>query len=451
MRHFIYNFILMSLLLMLASCGSNSPNGIRKDAIAFCKELNGSVIKLTEDSTTIEVCRYEEEAQFDDGITSFIHHCELIAFYEGRCDEAGEADYKNKLSENQADQLGLKSDKNGRQQLYNRVRDILYHLDNTGYSHNRNNNFSLQPDPSEFPLPTTGTDPYNLFLDCSGFVGYYVLQDIAPNLYQNIPLLHSCGSRPLAADFADLIENMPTDFEDATQEDIESGNVCFGKVDDIKNAKRGDILVYRHSDNISEESDTCKNGRVVHRAECVTDECSARKNTGHILFIMNEPYESKHCKDSNILLPFFPDPHPGCYNIPNFPGPGHFQWVVKVADSTTSRHSKDGRHVGAGESYFDLKDKGNAYHAWTKFYTSDHKGYDVKRCNDGSFHRFCEKYGDVAEGIYINTSHRTHPTGVGVGYMYVNDEMDGFRTKYGSKIEHADVFIGRLAKCNPLH
>ncbi|GAB4333147.1 MAG: hypothetical protein Kow0089_01500 [Desulfobulbaceae bacterium] len=89
---------------------------------------------------------------------------------------------------------------------------------------------------------------------------------------------------------------------------------------------------------------------------------------------------------------------------------------------------------------------GNRYHAWTA-------GDDwvVERCADGSYHRHCVMHGTTAvEGITINTRYSDHPTGIGVGKMYLSTDRKSYRTSYTAENQKYDeiiVFIGRPIVC----
>jgi len=438
-------FFFMLTTVFFTACNSNH-NSLTEEAEIYCKEHNGTIIKHTEyeNQSIVKHCRYTEEAQFDDGVSTFTHQCELIAFYEDRCDEEATADFKDTnliLKSNNSLNRTFDSNDNLGEILYHGVAHLLLNIDNTGYSHNKNNNFSITPKPFKYPEPNNN-DPYNLFLDCSGFVGYYVLQGVIKSLYDDLKKnsVYSCG-RPLAADFADAIAKAPTHIPDAVQSDIENDNVCWKRIDNLADAKRGDIIVYKHSDNIGNETKQCKDGRTIKLAECKKykdGKCIKRKNTGHVLYIHKAPYRSQHCKDKKSITG-----GSGCYSSKSYAKhtPGNFQWMVRVADSTTSRHSKDGRHVGAGNSHYSS----NYYHAWTK--DNNNISHSLYRCGDGSYHRNCDDHDGEEENIVINTNYLSHPTGVGTGYMYINDDRDGFRTKYYSDISDAEVYIGRPGKC----
>jgi hypothetical protein len=118
---------------------------------------------------------------------------------------------------------------------------------------------------------------------------------------------------------------------------------------------------------------------------------------------------------------------------------------VGISDSTTSPHSGDSRHVGEDKSEYN----GNRYHAWAKVDKDGHTG--VERCENGEYHRSCDKNGSTAiERAIINTKHDHTPTGIGAGKMYVNDDMKGYRSKYSADTvdEGVEVFVGRPIKCS---
>ncbi|MEA2099760.1 MAG: hypothetical protein U9P72_06495 [Campylobacterota bacterium] len=215
-----------------------------------------------------------------------------------------------------------------------------------------------------------------------------------------------------------------------------------GRVTDLEDARAGDIIVYRHTENLT-DYECCSATHKVIKATCTKHDsdgnCLKRKNTGHILFIIDKPRKSTKCKDND-------DDKKHCSD-----STGDYQWLVPVADSTTSKHSKDSR---APNKTGDSENKStyclNTYHAWTKGDTNT--THDLERCDDNiSFHRDCSSsdYNLTSiETILINTIHNRNATGVGAGRIYVNDDMDGFRSRYGSEIEKAELFIGRVAKCD---
>jgi len=49
------------------------------------------------------------------------------------------------------------------------------------------------------------------------------------------------------------------------------------------------------------------------------------------------------------------------------------------------------------------------------------------------FHRHCTLHGTVpVEGIRISTLHEDHPTGIGVGKMYISSDRKSYRNSYKS-------------------
>lgn len=80
--------------------------------------------------------------------------------------------------------------------FHKKVVEIMENIYNTGYAHNADHNFSLLPDYTELKTTVPGTTEFNLFLDCSGFVGYYVIQGLADKLYRDAtPSNYICQDR----------------------------------------------------------------------------------------------------------------------------------------------------------------------------------------------------------------------------------------------------------------
>jgi len=444
MRWFVY----LSVLVFIGGCSSSSISYLDK-AKQFCVEQNGTIITSGDEI----LCQYQETVEYDEGSSVVSQQCEVKNFYEGTCNENEPTDSEPEddntskdvtVPENAPKSTGVN------EIIDSRVKNILNNLDNTGYSHNRHNNFSLHPAPSDFNSSTQTYNTYNLFLDCSGYVGYYVLQSIDKRLYEGIEKGHSCTSRPLAADFADTFHDKPTIFTEATLDDIEQNNTCWGQVLNLADAKAGDIIVYAHSEDLTEEY-TCKSGRKIIMGTCTNPgknykdqnlTCKARKNTGHILFITRKPYKSTKCRDRDDDAKYCGD------------STGELQWIVPVSDSTTYPHSKDSR---GGGDFKGIKStyKDNNYTAWNRGNYRNNRDYDLERCEDDesnmTFHRHCkDDYSmNKLEEIIINTgeSNNKKPTGIGAGKIYVNNAMDGFRKRYGAKIERADVYVGRIIKC----
>ena len=439
MRWFIY----LSVLVFVGGCGSSSISYLDK-AKQFCIEQNGTIITSGDEV----LCQYQETVAYDEGSSVVSQQCDIKDYYAGTCNENEPTDAEPEYSSSEEVTIAEDAPKSTGVNVIidSRVKNILNNLDNTGYAHKRNNNFSLHPDPSDFNSSTQTYDAYNLFLDCSGYVGYYVLQSIDKRLYEGIEKGHSCNDRPLAADFADTFHDKTNIFTEATLDDIEQNNTCWGRVLNLADAKAGDIIVYAHTEDLTEEY-TCNSGRKILRGTCTdpykgAKSCKARKNTGHILFITRKPYKSTKCKDRDDDAKYCGD------------STGELQWIVPVSDSTTYPHSKDSR---GGGDFKGIKStyKDNNYTAWNRGDYRNGRDYDLERCDDGesnmTFHRHCKKDYDMnkLEEIIINTKEDNNkkPTGIGAGKIYVNDAMDGYRKRYGSKIERADVYVGRVVKC----
>ena len=179
-------------------------------------------------------------------------------------------------------------------------------------------------------------------------------------------------------------------------------------------------------------------------------------NTGHILFVHGTPILSDHCK-ANI---FSCGKHADATL-------GDWQYVVEVADSTTSQHMDDTRKENTIENGVSIDESdyyGHKYHAWTA-------GADkvLERCADGSYHRHCIFHGTVpVEGIELNTKYENHPTGIGAGKMYISPDRKSYRSTYTStnvcskkdlddcsnilgEVVNGEqiVFIGRPIHCTP--
>jgi len=421
-----------AVLSFTIGCNGGGVSDYQK-ACDACVAAGGVVERtVNSDGTSMNLCKYQEVQTGDDGDQIVNVECELQSFYAGTCDDSFGSD------SNYTQAAVLTGNATTiRESIRDKVEDILNKLDNTGYSHRP---FDLHPDYKDL---SDSTDSYNLFLDCSGFVGYYVLQGIANVLYEKLPREYSCGplteesgvttsvARPLAADFygtfskaSDYNGNEATSLDDA----------CWGKISNIKNALPGDVIAYLHSDNLDMDTkyccykegsvyktrvvaskSACSDGRIIYKAKKDSD--GNYKNTGHVMFVHNTPYRSTEKKDDS----------------------GNYQWIVEVADSTTAAHMFDSRKVGDDESVYLL----NNYHAWTK----GDEGY-VQRCENGSYHRDCNKHDTNQSGdnININTS-GDHATGIGVGRIYINDGMDGYRSSYSADTTSADIAIGRPIPC----
>ncbi|NPU84986.1 MAG: hypothetical protein HPY65_10910 [Syntrophaceae bacterium] len=394
-------------------------------ALAKCLAAGGSV--LTEsypDGTSAQLCVTGETSVFDDGMQQMTHRCLLDKFYYDTCDADALPDTQRPAA-NVSDTNALNA------YFHQTVLDIMTKVKNTGYAHNKNHNFSLVPEYTDITRPQA---EYDLFLDCSGFVGYYVIQGLAPGLYQAAqPSRYACQDRPLAADFADLISKAPQvddDHPTATKDDIAGNHVCWGQVMQAKDIQPGDVIVYKHPENIRKSKKECTDKRKVWEV---------KGNTGHILFAHNISAESRRCKENSFSC-----------GTKQYLLAGDWQRVVSVADSTTSRHLGDSRQTGIGKSDY----QGHFYTAWEKGTT---KGCVVERCANGSYHRSCIANGSQAvEFVEINTAHPNNPTGIGVGSMYIGPSLKSYRSSYtADSYEYKNdkgekeqvVFIGRPVKC----
>jgi hypothetical protein len=431
--------LLVVIAVFFLGCGSDDVIVDTNDAITYCHERDGVIEQVTNDNGEIEqICVYKETITYDIGEQTYTYRCEINALYEDRCDENadGEPEFYSDYTP-LTDTIKQGNTTIG-ELFYQKVHDILSNLDNTGYAHNKNSNFSLIPSVKD--INNEDNKSYNLFLDCSGFVGYYVVQGLNKTLYDKVSRSYMCGSsttaRPLAADFADTFLKAPLIDANATEAEqsapSDETDVCWGRVDHISHARRGDILVYYHEEHIVRQELKCcyedNNGSYVKEKTCSAEQCSEKYNSrlnytvngnsGHILFILDKP------KLATNALDYCEKP----------------EWIVHIADSTTSHHSFDTRKLGKDDSkYYD-----NRYQAWSK---GSDDGY-VQRCKDGSYQRSCLLHGTTkVETIYINTGYKSHPTGIGAGVIYVNDKMDGYRSKHSAEIDYAAVIIGRPITC----
>jgi len=392
------------------------PDGKKK-----CLEDGGRVETETlADGSRIFVCALERCYTQDDGEVCEMHRCDLARYFDGTCYEPVPPPPP------------YVPDATVASYFHQKVVEIMSRIDNTGYAHNKDDNFSLIPDYTELGTPHLH---YNLFLDCSGFVGYYVLQGLAPDLYTvATPSQYECQDRPLAADFADVVRSAPqvgSEHPAATMEDLMTGEVCWGMVEHVKDILPGDVIVYKHPDNIGNKDQDC-DGRKIY---------SVSGNTGHILFAHSAPYQSTHCKANHASCGEFADLQPG-----------EWQYGITVADATTSSHMHDSRKLntvdGNGDSIDQSDYQGHKYHAWS----AGPYGI-VERCADGSYHRNCIVHGTSAvEWMRIDTKYPDHPTGVGTGVMFISPDRKSYRSSY-TAANHYDksgeqiVFIGRPIPC----
>lgn len=388
----------------VADDGSSSTD----DAKAACEALNGTIETYTDETgTEVEVCRYVYHGVFDDGTQVFEMECRIEHLLKGACEDGSGEDAEYELEPPvETCPTCLKTVR----QMYNeQVDDILLKLDNTGYRHFP---FDLHPNYTVLDEVNKNILSYNLFLDCSGFVGYYVIQGLTEQLYSKLPKCYGAKTRPLAADFADhFAAAVAYDEKEATSEDIENNNLCWSRIEHIKDALPGDVIVYKHSENITK------------KGEC---DYEVNGNTGHVLFIHGYPYRSTEKKDANK----------------------NYQWVVQVADSTNVIHMFDSRKKRKRDNYvFNQSVYGaNNYTAWSM---GRNKKHEVERCKNGTYHRSCRDFDEHNEkSIEIVASHKYDPTGIGTGKMYINDKMDGYRAIYSHKTQSADVYIGRPVPCN---
>ena len=438
--------LVIAFLALVQFSGCNSSNGSSEveKAKAYCVDQNGTVDTLELNSTkSIEVCISTQVGDSDNGSEEHTYTCELMDFYHGTCDKDVE---ENNSSLVQVVYIGNYQS----YAYYKKVKTILKNIDNTGYTHRP---FMLNPDIGE------NMENYDLFLDCSGFVGYYVLQQLSPKLYSDLPRKYSCGpltkengvisriARPLAADFVEYIKASSSVSHNSATVDDDENNQCWGRVENLKDARPGDVIAYVHKGNIDkstkyccrktlkddnntyystklEGNDTCDApNRIIYKTKL--DSNGNHKSTGHVMFITKTPYKSTKCKDVGQCK------YSGMYSN------AKYQWVVRVADSTNVIHTSDTRDVGIDASKYGE----HKYHAWTSG--------TVEKCVDGSYHRLCSEH-DTTKVDDVNvtgSSKPNHPTGIGMGYIYVNDAMDGYRTKYSADISDAEIVIGRPIRC----
>ncbi|MBA1419773.1 MAG: hypothetical protein FAF03_02650 [Epsilonproteobacteria bacterium] len=275
----IISYCIISVMFILNSC-HKQDNILNDKAVQFCLDNNGTVVQSVDNAETL--CQYLSNYTYDDGEENYNTNCEINTFYNN-------PDMCNNLEEegiNTSQPLVYTPDDSDsmsiRTVFYTQVKDILEHLNNTGYTHRNDGPFILHPGYAELTpnnLILKKFNSYNLFLDCSGFVGYYVVQGIAKELYHKINTCYH-SSRPLAADFADTFmssqyKTTDKNISEATLSDLDTNSsaILWGRVPNIKNAKPGDIIVYKHVKNIT------------HHGRCNN---TVHGNTGHVLFIMEK-------------------------------------------------------------------------------------------------------------------------------------------------------------------
>jgi len=413
-----------AVLSFLLVCGCGEGSSDRDKALELCAEKGGVVASgAGDDGRPIELCRFEETQHADDGDITLSYECELTALYHGRCADSPGEDGVNGPSPI-VDTCPSCPDP-VRKKFFEQIEDILLKLDDTGYTHQKHSapystsTFDLYPGYTALK-DRTDENPiasYDLFLDCSGFVGYYVIQGLAPELFAKIPTSYSCD-RPLAADFVDLFEDADAY---AGTEATEAATACWSRVPHIKDALPGDVIAYRH-DGVNYTEKSCP-------SPSTKTYLDPDRNTGHVLFVFDRAYRSAEKKD----------------------GKGAYQWVVTVADSTNVPHMFDSRKLNAGDEDRSVY-KSNAYHAWTR---GDGDAGLLQRCVDAQgdrarYHRNCADHGLTQAGpvIVMDTpATNDNPTGAGTGRMYVNDGMDGYRGNYSQSTQKATVVIGRPVPC----
>jgi hypothetical protein len=445
MKKFLFSLLIIMITFIISACNNDNENS---NAYNFCIENNGTIITSKSGETE---CQYPVIFGYDDGNQVYTAVCEIETFYKNpsSCD-----DLQDEGLDTTPPLMLLPHDSTApiklREAFHIQIKHILEHLDHTGYTHRNHGPFVLYPDSSKLinkdnnlTVLNLDIETFNLFLDCSGFVGYYIVQGIASHLYHEVNTCYH-SSRPLAADFADTFEaaeyNTTNDnVRDAllSDLDINASSVIWGRVPHIKDALPGDIIVYKHPENIT------------YNGEC-NNTVLKGKNTGHVLFIMEKPQLSTKYKN---------------------------EWLVRVADSTTAPHSADSRYsnaiggtVKSGSIIYNksLYDSNN-YTAWTlRFKKGDidsrstisggvtkiHLEDDwVEKCfseDEQIFHRRCDNYGETLEfKIRPQTSHRNSSTGIGIGYIYISNDMSYYRVKRGIDKKQASIFIGRPIVITP--
>jgi len=442
MKKYITSFALLIMLTMSGCDDNNKTLSEYEKAVQYCMEENGTIVKSDTGDATF--CQHSIAYDYDDGVENYRVRCELNDFYNGICEQIeNEEDVGAPIFSSLPEHSMTVRDA-----MHSQVLQVLKKLDNTGYVHHSKEEgpFVLLPNYTELLkkdnenhiVPNHDIDSYNLFLDCSGFVGYYILQGIAKHLYSEVGRCyhtegHNPPSRPLAADFADTFAKAKhvgdADVKEATLMDLENNasSVIWGRVMHIKDAKPGDIIVYKHTENIT------------HNGKCNN---ITHGNTGHILFIMETPTKStKYVKDN--------------------------EWLVRVADSTTAPHSHDSRfsntNKGTITKHHNIINKSqyksNVYTAWTLRYKKDdvywngliphkYKSDDwMEQCDTEDkniFHRRCESFNeDTLQKILVQTSHKQSSTGIGIGYIYISNDMKHYRVKNNTTLKKAEVYIGR--------
>lgn len=417
---------LVSVLLFFNGCGEDK-NEVQKlsPEVSYCNSRNGVVVK---DINNEDICKYIETYDYDEGEQNYTISCNLENFYNNQgCEDSEDEEFQDSQNNNGGLLLlGAKPNNSIGEVFHQSVKNILNNLDNTGYTHRNHGPFILHPNYTKLLITdengkkelNSTIKSYNLFLDCSGFVGYYVLQGISPKLYNDIGKCYT-RSRSLAADFADTFENAKytttdANVTDASFSDLNNSSLQWGRVNKIEDAKAGDILVYKHKKNI------------IHNGEC-NNTIKKHKNTGHVMFIMSEPVNSTKYKASML---------------------------VKIADSTTAPHSHDSRKIKSikydffNNKYIYTIDNistynENTYTAWSKRNKKDYLELCYDENND-TFYRRCEDHGlEKQLQILPQTTKINSPTGIGAGSIYIYKDMMHYRVKKYADKEEATILIGR--------
>lgn len=418
MKWFMKRVALSILVLVFFNACSEKTDNEYVKASSYCVQNEG-IVTVSEDDGS-ELCQIQEQIDYDDGVDTYSVSCDLYDFYQnqGCLDDI--------TNENLSADLSI-SDENITlsQAFYKEASEILNKLNHTGYTHRVHGPFVLHPnytsltylnENNQTDLNST-IENYNLFLDCSGFVGYYLIQGVAKELYEDVRTCYH-STRPLAADFADAFLSAQHNVSDANVTDAllsdldnNSSNIMWGRVLNIADAKAGDILVYKHTENITKHGDC--------------NYSTGGKNTGHIMLIIQTPKLSTYYTKHN-------------------------EYLVKVADSTTAPHFKDSRlyPIKDGETIYNKSKYGdsNTYTAWTKRNKDDYLEL-CKGDGNNTFHRRCSDYSLERElQIIPQTGKIDSSTGIGSGYIYISKDMDHYRVKKYAEWKQAEVYIGRAIK-----
>ncbi|MBU0975273.1 hypothetical protein KJ918_00585 [Patescibacteria group bacterium] len=297
---FVIIFVLIAVLGLVGLLFVNKTEKTTSPALEYCETIGGTVLtKLDKYNNSHQTCLLHSHiiTEGSDAIDNS-YECGLEELYSGNCPEEEPApDYSTPV-------LGT-DNQTMNQQLKTKTDDILGKLKHTGYTHKdyiRNDGEGVS------------------LTDCSGFVGH-LLQEEFVGHYNIIPQNYSC-THPLAADYYDYFDGAPVDADTA---------ICWQKIENVADAQPGDILVYKSTENISNDKKTCPNGDKVYKLT---------SDSGHVMVIHSHPKLSS-CKDSN-------------------------QYYVRVADSTASPHYHDTRAGDAPNNNFRLD-----YNSWFYEHTKD--------------------------------------------------------------------------------